>query len=53
MDQAEEEDDPPSARLVAAVLAFCQKALLAKSKIPRFRAVQLVALLISNLGEVE
>ncbi|KAK4056299.1 chromosome condensation complex Condensin, subunit G [Microbotryomycetes sp. JL221] len=54
-DQVEDDDEPegPSSRLVAQLLAFLLRGFTAKSKIARFRCVQLVALMINSLGEVD
>ncbi|KAI5479984.1 condensin complex subunit 3 [Pseudohyphozyma bogoriensis] len=49
----DEEEDGPSTRLVSQLLAFLLKGFLAKNKVVRFRAVQLVALLINSLGEID
>ena len=52
-EQEDEEEDGPASRLVASILTFLLKGFTAKNKIPRYRSVQLVALLISSLGEIE
>lgn len=49
----EDEDDGPASRLVAQLLAFLLRGFQAKSKIARYRCVQLVALMINSLGEIE
>ena len=54
-EEEEQEDDieGPSSRLVAQLLAFLLRGFTAKNKIARFRCVQLVALMVNSLGEVE
>ncbi|KAK4049423.1 chromosome condensation complex Condensin, subunit G [Microbotryomycetes sp. JL201] len=54
-DEEQEQDDieGPSSRLVAQLLAFLLRGFTAKNKVARFRCVQLVALLVNSLGEVE
>lgn len=49
----EEDEDGPASRLVAQLLAFLLRGFEAKSKIARYRCVQLVALMINSLGEIE
>ncbi|KAL8290386.1 hypothetical protein RQP46_002644 [Phenoliferia psychrophenolica] len=49
----DEDDDGPASRLVAQLLAFLLKGFQAKSKIARFRSVQLVALMVNSLGEID
>lgn len=51
----DDEDDfeGPSSRLVSQLLAFLLRGFQAKNKIPRFRCVQLVALMVNSLGEIE
>ncbi|GAA5841466.1 hypothetical protein JCM9279_000662 [Rhodotorula babjevae] len=49
----EDEDDGPASRLVAQLLAFLLRGFQAKSKIARYRCVQLVALMINSLGEID
>ncbi|POY70728.1 hypothetical protein BMF94_6138 [Rhodotorula taiwanensis] len=46
-------DDGPASRLVAQVLAFLLRGFQAKNKIARYRCVQLVALMINSLGEID
>ncbi|GAA5998124.1 condensin subunit YCG1 [Rhodotorula paludigena] len=52
-DDEEDEDDGPASRLVAQLLAFLLRGFQAKSKIARYRCVQLVALMINSLGEID
>lgn len=52
-DDDEEDEDGPASRLVAQLLAFLLRGFEAKSKIARYRCVQLVALMINSLGEIE
>lgn len=52
-EDADDDDDGPSSRLVAQLLAFLLKGFQAKNKIARFRCVQLVALMVNSLGEIE
>lgn len=49
----EDEIEGPSARLVQQLLKFLLKGFQAKNKIARFRCVQLVALMVNSLGEIE
>ncbi|BGP37334.1 chromosome condensation complex Condensin, subunit G [Rhodotorula kratochvilovae] len=49
----EDEDDGPASRLVAQFLAFLLRGFQAKNKIARYRCVQLVALMINSLGEID
>ena len=49
----EDADEGPSSRLVAQLLAFLLRGFGAKNKIARFRCVQLVALMVNSLGEIE
>ncbi|GAA6000576.1 hypothetical protein JCM10207_004558 [Rhodosporidiobolus poonsookiae] len=49
----EDEDDGPASRLVAQLLAFLLRGFQAKNKIARYRCVQLVALMINSLGEID
>jgi condensin complex subunit 3 len=49
----DEDDDGPASRLVSQLLTFLLKGFKAKLKIARFRSVQLVALMINSLGEIE
>ncbi|GAA5979389.1 hypothetical protein JCM10908_002905 [Rhodotorula pacifica] len=46
-------DDGPASRLVAQLLAFLLRGFQAKNKIARYRCVQLVALMINSLGEID
>ena len=52
-DEEDEDDDGPASRLVSQLLAFLLKGFQSKSKIARFRCVQLVALMVNSLGEIE
>lgn len=52
-EEEDEDDDGPASRLVTQLLSFLLKGFRAKSKIARFRCVQLVALMINSLGELE
>lgn len=49
----DDEDDGPANRLVTQLLSFLLKGFKAKMKVARFRCVQLVALMINSLGELE
>ncbi|GAA5901902.1 condensin subunit YCG1 [Sporobolomyces salmoneus] len=49
----DEEDDGPASRLVSQLLSFLLRGFQAKNKIARYRCVQLVALMINNLGEID
>lgn len=49
----DDEDDGPASRLVSQLLGFLLKGFKAKNKIARFRCVQLVALMVNSLGEIE
>ncbi|GAA5984097.1 hypothetical protein JCM11641_000312 [Rhodosporidiobolus odoratus] len=49
----EEDEDGPASRLVAQLLAFLLRGFEAKNKIARYRCVQLVALMINSLGEID
>ncbi|SCV72496.1 BQ2448_4033 [Microbotryum intermedium] len=49
----DEDEDGPASRLVAQLLAFLLKGFQAKNKIARFRSVQLVALMVNSLGEID
>ncbi|GAA6043061.1 hypothetical protein JCM8097_005142 [Rhodosporidiobolus ruineniae] len=52
-DDEDEDEDGPASRLVAQLLAFLLRGFEAKSKIARYRCVQLVALMINSLGEID
>jgi len=52
-EEDDEEDDGPASRLVSQLLSFLLRGFQAKNKIARYRCVQLVALMINNLGEIE
>lgn len=52
-EEEDEDDDGPASRLVSQLLAFLLKGFQAKNKIARFRCVQLVALMVNSLGEIE
>ncbi|GAA5963743.1 hypothetical protein JCM3765_006835 [Sporobolomyces pararoseus] len=52
-DEEDEEDDGPASRLVSQLLSFLLRGFQAKNKIARYRCVQLVALMINNLGEID
>ncbi|KDE08656.1 hypothetical protein MVLG_01115 [Microbotryum lychnidis-dioicae p1A1 Lamole] len=49
----DEDEDGPASRLVAQLLAFLLKGFQAKNKVARFRSVQLVALMVNSLGEID
>ncbi|BGP22271.1 condensin complex subunit 3 [Rhodotorula toruloides] len=49
----DEDEDGPASRLVAQLLAFLLRGFQAKNKIARYRCVQLVALMINSLGEID
>lgn len=49
----DDEDDGPASRLVSQLLSFLLRGFQAKNKVARYRCVQLVALMINNLGEIE
>lgn len=51
--EEDDADDGPASRLVAQLLAFLLRGFQAKNKIARYRCVQLVALMINSLGEIE
>jgi len=51
--EGDDEDDGPASRLVSQFLGFLLKGFVAKNKVARFRCVQLVALMINSLGEIE
>ncbi|GAA5928774.1 hypothetical protein JCM3775_004631 [Rhodotorula graminis] len=52
-EEDDDDDDGPASRLVAQLLAFLLRGFQAKSKIARYRCVQLVALMINSLGEID
>ncbi|BGP19048.1 hypothetical protein JCM10213_009242 [Rhodosporidiobolus nylandii] len=52
-EEDEEDEDGPASRLVAQLLAFLLRGFEAKNKIARYRCVQLVALMINSLGEID
>ncbi|GAA5925051.1 condensin subunit YCG1 [Sporobolomyces koalae] len=52
-DDDDDEDDGPASRLVSQLLSFLLRGFQAKSKISRYRCVQLVTLMINNLGEID
>ncbi|GAA5893397.1 hypothetical protein JCM5296_004865 [Sporobolomyces johnsonii] len=49
----DEDDDGPASRLVGQLLAFLLRGFQAKNKIARYRCVQLVALMVNSLGEID
>lgn len=51
--QDEDEDDTTASRFVARLLKFLFKGFLAKDKSVRYRVLQLVAEMVSHLGEIE
>ncbi|GAA5884953.1 hypothetical protein JCM6882_007168 [Rhodosporidiobolus microsporus] len=52
-DADEDDEDGPASRLVAQLLAFLLRGFGAKNKVARYRCVQLVALMINSLGEID
>ncbi|KAK4702820.1 condensin complex subunit 3, partial [Phenoliferia sp. Uapishka_3] len=52
-EEDEDDDDGPASRLVAQLLTFLLKGFQAKNKVARFRCVQLVALMVNGLGEID
>ncbi|GAA5857357.1 hypothetical protein JCM8547_002238 [Rhodosporidiobolus lusitaniae] len=52
-EEEDEDEDGPASRLVSQLLAFLLRGFEAKNKVPRYRCVQLVALMINSLGEID
>jgi condensin complex subunit 3 len=52
-DSPDDDDDTTASRFVARLLKFLFQGFLAKDKSVRYRVVQLVAEMVSHLGEIE
>lgn len=52
-EKEEDEDDTTATRFVARLTKYLLKGFVAKDKNVRFRVLQIVAEMISNLGEME